>query len=156
MQPRRPRIQDLRLQGQAGGANNNPFHGRGEVHVRVFTRAPRCGEVYNLGGGKDNSCFPSSKRLKWRESLANRQKTNSHLCGPGPAAANQHLLLQRPFQMRAHYPKWKTDPQSAADIQGNPPVALASADGKINTRMQVHIYRRGRNSSGKAIKIAHF
>ena len=47
-------LQGLRLQGQAG-PRQHPLPRRGLLHRR-FIAAPRCGEVYNLGGGRGNSC----------------------------------------------------------------------------------------------------
>ena len=48
------RLQDLRLQGQAG-PRQHPFARRGALHRTPFIAKPRCGEVYNIGGGRDNS-----------------------------------------------------------------------------------------------------
>ena len=45
----------LRLQGQAG-ARQHPLARRGALHCTRSSTAPRRGEVYNLGGGKANSC----------------------------------------------------------------------------------------------------
>jgi CDP-paratose 2-epimerase len=68
-----------------------------------FARAPRCGEVYNLGGGKGNSCSIleafariegiTGKPMQWRYVEENR--TGDHIC--------YYSDLRK---MRAHYPAW--------------------------------------------------
>ena len=47
-------LQGLRLQGEAG-PRQYPLPRRGRF-IERFIAAPRCGEVYNIGGGRDNSC----------------------------------------------------------------------------------------------------
>ncbi|MDA0711343.1 MAG: NAD-dependent epimerase/dehydratase family protein [bacterium] len=69
----------------------------------AFSQAPRCGEVYNLGGGKDNSCSVleafelsekySGKKMKYTYSDQNR--AGDHIC--------YYSDLRK---MRAHYPDW--------------------------------------------------
>ena len=49
-----PRVQRVRVQGQAGSRQHSR-RGRGPLHVRVLEGAA-VAEVYNLGGGKGNSC----------------------------------------------------------------------------------------------------
>jgi len=68
-----------------------------------FARAPRSGEVYNLGGGKGNSCSIleafakiegiTGKRMQWRYVEENR--IGDHIC--------YYSDLRK---MRAHYPAW--------------------------------------------------
>jgi CDP-paratose 2-epimerase len=68
-----------------------------------FARAPRCGEVYNLGGGKGNSCSIleafarieaiTGKPMQWRYVEENR--IGDHIC--------YYSDLRK---MRAHYPAW--------------------------------------------------
>ena len=68
-----------------------------------FASAPRCGEVYNLGGGKDNSCSVleafklaenfSGKAMKY--TYVDQNRTGDHIC--------YYRDLRK---MRAHYPKW--------------------------------------------------
>ena len=68
-----------------------------------FASAPRCGEVYNLGGGKDNSCSVleafklaenfSGKAMKY--TYVDQNRTGDHIC--------YYSDLRK---MRAHYPKW--------------------------------------------------
>lgn len=68
-----------------------------------FAQAPRCGEVYNLGGGKQNACSMleafarveaiSGKAMNYTYSDKNRE--GDHIC--------YYSDLRK---MRAHYPNW--------------------------------------------------
>ena len=68
-----------------------------------FAQAPRCGEVYNLGGGKQNSCSMleafsrvealSGKAMNYVYSDKNRE--GDHICYYSDLS-----------KMRAHYPNW--------------------------------------------------
>lgn len=68
-----------------------------------FVQAPRCGEVYNLGGGKDNSCsmleaFALAEKLSGKPMNYTYSDTNrigDHIC--------YYSDLRK---MRAHYPNW--------------------------------------------------
>jgi len=69
----------------------------------AFSQAPRCGEVYNLGGGKNNSCSIleafklsekySGKKMKYTYSDQNR--AGDHIC--------YYSDLRK---MKTHYPSW--------------------------------------------------
>jgi CDP-paratose 2-epimerase len=69
-----------------------------------FARAPRPAEVYNLGGGKANSCSireafamaeaATSKKIQWRYQEENR--IGDHIC--------YYSDLRK---MQAHYPQWR-------------------------------------------------
>ncbi len=68
-----------------------------------FASAPRCGEVYNLGGGKDNSCsvleaFTLAEKFSgqpMKYSYVEQNRVGDHIC--------YYSDLRK---MRAHYPKW--------------------------------------------------
>lgn len=68
-----------------------------------FYSAPRCGEVYNLGGGKANSCsvleaFQLAEKFSGRAqkySYVEQNRVGDHIC--------YYSDLRK---MRAHYPKW--------------------------------------------------
>lgn len=83
---------------------------RDNIHSRdvarfmwAFSQAPRYGEVYNLGGGKDNSCSIleafelaakySGKKMKYTYSDQNR--SGDHIC--------YYSDLRK---MKMHYPSW--------------------------------------------------
>ncbi|HEX4770010.1 MAG TPA: NAD-dependent epimerase/dehydratase family protein [Bryobacteraceae bacterium] len=69
-----------------------------------FFRAPRAAEVYNLGGGKGNSCSIleafalaeeiTGKRMKWR--YVDENRVGDHIC---------YYSDQR--KMKEHYPAWR-------------------------------------------------
>lgn len=71
--------------------------------VEEFIKAPRCGEVYNLGGGKENSCsileaFASVSALTGKEmkqEYVEKNREGDHVCYYSDLS-----------KMRAHYPAW--------------------------------------------------
>ena len=68
-----------------------------------FVAAPRCGEVYNLGGGRTNSCSIreafqrvediTGKPMIWR--YVETARAGDHIC-----------YISNLAKMRAHYPRW--------------------------------------------------
>ncbi len=68
-----------------------------------FASAPRCGEVYNLGGGKDNSCsvleaFTLAEKFSgqpMKYTYVEQNRVGDHIC--------YYSNLRK---MREHYPKW--------------------------------------------------
>jgi CDP-paratose 2-epimerase len=71
--------------------------------IAAFVAAPRAGEVYNLGGGKANSC---SIREAFRlvESHAGRAQIFTYVDQPRPA---DHICYYSDLRkIRAHYPAW--------------------------------------------------
>ena len=90
--------------GYQGKQVRDNIHAHDVAHFMwAFIQNPRCGEVYNLGGGKANSCSiieafkmverHSGKAMKWRYSPQNRE--GDHIC--------YYSDLRK---MRAHYPGW--------------------------------------------------
>ena len=84
--------------------------------ICAFIEAPRCGEVYNLGGGKTNSCsvleaFDLVERFSGRAqryTYVDTARTGDHIC--------YYSDLRK---MHAHYPAWKltrTLEQTVAEI----------------------------------------
>ncbi len=71
--------------------------------IRAFCEAPRCGEVYNIGGGKENSCSILEAFARVEEFTGKPQKyayfdqnrIGDHIC--------YYSDLRK---MRAHYPGW--------------------------------------------------
>lgn len=69
----------------------------------AFSESPRCAEVYNLGGGKDNSCsileaFDTLERLsgeKVQWEYVDKHREGDHIC--------YYSNLEK---MRRHYPTW--------------------------------------------------
>lgn len=71
--------------------------------MHAFTEAPRAGEVYNLGGGKDNACsileaFALAEKFTGRPQVyayVEQNRAGDHVC--------YYSDLRK---MRAHYPNW--------------------------------------------------
>lgn len=71
--------------------------------IYAFYQSPRCGEVYNLGGGKDNSCsileaFALVEELsqkKQRYRYLDQHRSGDHIC-----------YYSDLTKMKAHYPQW--------------------------------------------------
>jgi CDP-paratose 2-epimerase len=73
-------------------------------YIDQFIRTPRCGEVYNLGGGKTNSCsilevFGMVEQLTGKPqqfTLLDKHREGDHIC--------YYSDLRK---MIAHYPAWR-------------------------------------------------
>lgn len=71
--------------------------------IAVFYENPRCGEVYNIGGGRRNSCsileaFEAVAALtgqKMRSEYLEKNREGDHIC-----------YISDLSKMRAHYPEW--------------------------------------------------
>jgi CDP-paratose 2-epimerase len=71
--------------------------------MTAFVAAPRCGEVYNLGGGKNNSCsileaFTIAEKYSGKKQVhtyVDQNRIGDHIC--------YYSDLKK---MRAHYPNW--------------------------------------------------
>ena len=84
--------------------------------IHAFYLAPRCAEVYNLGGGKGNSCsileaFSLVEEFSGRKQVyryVDENRIGDHICYYSDLS-----------KMKAHYPSWgitKTLPQTVQDI----------------------------------------
>lgn len=84
--------------------------------IYEFAKAPRYGEVYNIGGGQDNSCsileaFDITANITGKKQLysyVNRNRSGDHICYYSDLS-----------KMKAHYPKWnitKSLPQTIEEI----------------------------------------
>lgn len=71
--------------------------------IEAFIAAPRCGEVYNIGGGKNNSCsiletfemVASYSGKKMEYEYVDQNRMGDHICYYSDLS-----------KMRAHYPNW--------------------------------------------------
>jgi CDP-paratose 2-epimerase len=71
-----------------------------------FIEAPRPGEVYNLGGGRDNSCSIleaftrveclTGRPMEWK--YVDRAREGDHIC-----------YISDLSKMQAHYPGWRIE-----------------------------------------------
>lgn len=82
--------------------------------VEEFANAPRVGEVYNLGGGRGNSCSVleaisiaeqiSGKRMKW--TYLDEARKGDHIC-----------YISDLSKIQAHYPSWSITRKLPAIIE---------------------------------------
>jgi len=82
--------------------------------IHAFVEAPRSGEVYNLGGGKGNSCsiLEAFEMVEARTGLAQRYVYVDQ------ARAGDHICYYSDLRkMKAHYPGWDIT-QSLSDTMG--------------------------------------
>lgn len=71
--------------------------------IHAFIRSPRCGEVYNMGGGRDNSCsileaFEMAEAVtgkKMSYEYVDRNREGNHIC-----------YISNLAKARSHYPGW--------------------------------------------------
>ncbi len=68
-----------------------------------FFQAPRCGEVYNLGGGKGNSCS-ILEAFELVEACTNKRQVHTYV---DQARDGDHICYYSDLRkMRAHFPNW--------------------------------------------------
>ena len=93
-----------RIFGYKGKQVRDNIHSRDVARfIAEFIAAPRCGEVYNLGGGRANSCsileaFARVERLTGRPmqyEYVDRNREGDHIC-----------YISDLSKARAHYPSW--------------------------------------------------
>ena len=71
--------------------------------IQAFFENPRCGEVYNLGGGKGNSCS-IWEAFALTESLSGRRQVHTYV---DAARLGDHICYYSDLRkMQAHYPSW--------------------------------------------------
>jgi len=71
--------------------------------IHAFIEEPRCGEIYNLGGGRGNSCsileaFALAEAVtgqKMSSTYVDKNREGDHIC-----------YISDLSKMQAHYPKW--------------------------------------------------
>ena len=95
---------EYRVYGYKGKQVRDNIHAEDVARFMFeFWKAPRVGEVYNLGGGKDNACSiieafrmaeeTTGKEMKW--SYVDENRIGDHIC--------YYSDLRK---MKAHYPAW--------------------------------------------------
>ena len=71
--------------------------------IEAFIGAPRSAEVYNLGGGKDNSCSVL-EAFKWVEEFSGKAMRSVYL---SDNRIGDHICYYSDLRkMRSHYPNW--------------------------------------------------
>jgi CDP-paratose 2-epimerase len=92
------------IYGYKGKQVRDQIHSYDVAHLFLeFFRSPRCGEVYNLGGGRANSLSIletvdalAGMGLKLRYSYKDTNRTGDHIC-----------YISDLSKLRAHFPNWK-------------------------------------------------
>jgi CDP-paratose 2-epimerase len=70
----------------------------------LFAQNPRCAEVYNLGGGKDNSCS-INEAFAMVEQLTGRRQQSVYVDQP---RIGDHICYYSDLRkMKSHYPRWE-------------------------------------------------
>jgi CDP-paratose 2-epimerase len=95
---------EYRVFGYKGKQVRDNIHSEDvSAFIYEFYKAPRVAEVYNLGGGKDNSCsimeafekVESLTGFKSNHSYVDQNRTGDHICYYSDLS-----------KMKAHYPNW--------------------------------------------------
>jgi CDP-paratose 2-epimerase len=69
-----------------------------------FYQSPRCGEVYNLGGGKDNSCS-IIEAFEMARACSGKKQISAYV---DQARSGDHICYYSDLRkMKSHYPNWK-------------------------------------------------
>ncbi len=72
--------------------------------MAAFVSAPRTGEVYNLGGGKDNSCS-ILEAFKWAEKFSGQEQVFTYV---DDNRIGDHICYYSDLRkMKDHYPSWE-------------------------------------------------
>jgi CDP-paratose 2-epimerase len=95
---------EYRVFGYKGKQVRDNIHCRDvAAFVHAFAARPRCGEVYNLGGGKDHSCSVL-EAFAIAERYSGRAQRYTYLDTP---RLGDHICYYSDLtKMRAHYPEW--------------------------------------------------
>ena len=99
--------------GYKGKQVRDQLHAHDVVRaIRAFAQAPRPGEVYNLGGGRENSasvleCISKIETLTGRSISAEYQPTNR--------VGDHKCYITNLAKFRSHYPEWNVS-RSLDDI----------------------------------------
>ena len=95
---------EYRIFGYKGKQVRDNIHAEDVARfIHAFISAPRAGEVYNLGGGRDNSCSLLEAFTLAQEFTGHPQKY-TYL---DQARAGDHICYYSDLRkMQAHYPQW--------------------------------------------------
>jgi CDP-paratose 2-epimerase len=92
--------------GYKGKQVRDQIHASDVAHVFLhFFHTPRCGEVYNLGGGRQNSlsiletiAMLADMGFKMEYTYQEQQRIGDHIC-----------YISDLTKLRAHFPSWKLE-----------------------------------------------
>jgi CDP-paratose 2-epimerase len=108
---------EYRIFGYKGKQVRDNIHSQDVARfIHAFTLAPRCGEVYNLGGGKANSCS-IFEAFRLTEAYSGKAQVYTYL---DENRIGDHICYYSDLRkMKAHYPGWgitKTLEQTIEEI----------------------------------------
>lgn len=96
--------QTYRIYGYQGKQVRDNIHSYDVARaIEAIYERPRCGEVYNLGGGRDNSCSILEAFDKVAELTG---KTMKYEYVDAPRAGDHICYISNLARLRGHYPKW--------------------------------------------------
>jgi CDP-paratose 2-epimerase len=95
---------DYRVYGYKGKQVRDNIHARDVAEfIYAFSREPRVGEVYNIGGGRGNSCS-ILEAFEMVASLTGRPQPHTYV---DQARRGDHICYYSDLRkMKAHYPDW--------------------------------------------------
>ena len=107
---------EYRIFGYKGKQVRDNIHSEDvAAFIYQFWQAPRTGEVYNLGGGKQNSCS-IWEAFSLVESLTGKKQVYRYLDEP---RVGDHICYYSDLRkMRAHYPQWRITRTLADTLRG--------------------------------------
>jgi CDP-paratose 2-epimerase len=95
---------EYRIYGYKGKQVRDNIHAQDVARfIEAFAETPRCGEVYNLGGGKANSCS-ILEAFRVTEEMTERSQVFTYV---EDARKGDHICYYSDLRkLRGHYPKW--------------------------------------------------
>jgi CDP-paratose 2-epimerase len=95
---------EYRIFGYKGKQVRDNIHSKDVARfAEAFIRAPRVAEVYNIGGGKDNSCS-ILEAFEITEAITARKQAYSYLA---KNRIGDHICYYRDLtKLRSHFPSW--------------------------------------------------
>ena len=96
---------EYRIYGYKGKQVRDNIHAEDVARFMFeFYQKPRCGEVYNLGGGKENSCS-ILEAIQMAEACTGKKQTHRYV---DQARIGDHICYYSDLsKMKTHYPQWK-------------------------------------------------
>jgi CDP-paratose 2-epimerase len=96
---------EYRIYGYKGKQVRDNIHAEDVARFMFeFYQKPRCGEVYNLGGGKENSCS-ILEAFQMAEACTGKKQTHRYV---DRARIGDHICYYSDLsKMKMHYPQWK-------------------------------------------------
>jgi len=92
------------IHGHRGKQVRDQIHSRDVALLFLeFFRAPRAGEVYNLGGGRANS----ASIVEVIQALEDRGKALQYEYDAAPRIGDHICYISDTSKLRAHFPRWR-------------------------------------------------